>query len=120
MKETKPFHESCIDSLDLLERTLLEIHGIKVHSDIFIIRFRIGLGLLLGQINRTTIPAKHLVSTIEKIKTFQQGFYERHEETITRATAISDLDEKECMDEYFTETIQNLTERLDTSPEEKK
>lgn len=115
--ELKPFHESCIDCLNLLEESLLGDPQFSGNPVVFVIRYSIVVEFLLGQINRTVIPEKHLPQTIESLKAFLQGFIERHESAMINAAFLAGYDVGKFLNESFTASIQNLTERLNTRSE---
>lgn len=108
--ETKilmPFHESCIQSLSLVEKNLLEIISPGI-GDIFICRFRMEIKPLLELIKITAIPEKHLTQVIEGIKSFYQGFESRYDRAVR---GFRNKEERRAIDSYFADTINTLERR---------
>lgn len=110
-KDLKPFHESCIDSLQIIENALLNQRK-KIGPVKFIVRYREKAELFLDEISRTIIPPEHLMATMIKLNNSSRLFLENHQGDIISASSLTEKREDKLIYEAFESTIQNLAERM--------
>lgn len=106
----KPYHESCIDSLVLLESGLKEGQNKKTNWPFFV-RFRIGLEIILNEIKRTIVLDEHVPGLIEKLQDFFKSFEERNVIS-NNLIGIEEEVEIERINRYFETTIENVSDRI--------
>jgi len=108
--QLKPFHESFVDFLNILEMSLGKIR--QEDRSIFISRFRMGASDLIDLLSITVVPQTALSDMAKKIQSFWENFKNLHDESLSLTPHHSDQDEKKLLEELFAKAIADLHERI--------